>query len=101
MKTRLDQALLQLVHDVPGWRTVVTAADADLLERRLEGATLRQLAQAYHLTVAGVRVHLYGVGHGGVRHGGVLGCLRSLNRQKAKGALSIGHGQLPPPGMAV
>jgi len=86
MQTRLDQALLRILQDVPDWGTVLAQADAHLLQRRLEGATLSQLATDSHLTVPGVRFRLYGAGHGGVRRGGVLGCLRTRGRRSSAGA---------------
>jgi|GEM_PF-4380761 len=80
--TNLDQWLLTLIEKVPGWRSLMSAEDIWLVEHRLTGAALRELADETKLTQAGVRARLYGEGHGRIRRGGVIGQLnRTLKRR--------------------
>jgi hypothetical protein len=78
MKTPLDEALFRLLDAHPDWISCLALADAELLLRRRQGATLRELADLTGLTSGAVRARLYGRGHGRVRSGGVLGKLRGL-----------------------
>jgi hypothetical protein len=85
MKTTLDEALFRLLDAHPDWISRLAPADADLLLRRRQGASLRALGALSGLTPAGVRARLYGQGCGRlVRSGGVLGKLRGLAMQERR-----------------
>lgn len=79
--TRLDRMLQGLISAIPEWELLLPPEEVHLLKRRMDGATLQELAAEFGLTKAGVRHRLYGAGCGGVRHGGVLGRLRGLKRK--------------------
>lgn len=78
MRTGLDATLLRLVEARPDWRQYLDPRELLLVERRLNGASLRQLAGEFGCTAPGVRVRLFGEGHGLVRRGGILWRLRKL-----------------------
>lgn len=84
MKTPLDEALFRLMDAHSDWARALSAADADLLMRRRQGATLPELAVEEGLTPAGVRFRLYGTGHGRVRQGGILGKLRGIRMRERR-----------------
>lgn len=78
MRKPLDQSLFRLMDALPDWSAVLSPQEADLLQRRRQGATLKELAAQIGLSPAGVRARLYGMGAGGLRHGGILGKMRGL-----------------------
>lgn len=87
MKTQLDEMLFRLMDAHPDWKFRLAPDDADLLLRRRQGASLRDLGERVGMTVAGVRARLYGEGCGLMRSGGVLGKLRGLAVRK-RGSLT-------------
>lgn len=84
MTTRLDRILMALVGQTPEWCSALSAEDRTLVEKRLGGATLEEIGEQFGLTRAGVRSRLYGVGHGAIRRGGVLGSLRRVHREERR-----------------
>lgn len=84
MRTPLDEVLFRLLDLHPEWSSFLSPEDAEMLLRRRQGASLKELAAQAGLTVAGVRLRLYGEGHGRVRTGGVLGRLRGLTRRERR-----------------
>lgn len=80
-QTTLDDALFRLLGAHPEWLSHLAPSDVDLVMRRWRGASFRELGELAGLTPSGVRVRLYGRGHGRVRSGGVLGKLRGLARR--------------------
>lgn len=80
--TPLDEAIFHLLDEHPGWIACLAPADADLVRRRREGASLLELALAAGLSTGGVRTRLYGQGRGQIRSGGVLGRLRGLAQRE-------------------
>jgi hypothetical protein len=84
MKTKLDEELEQILQHLPQWDQLLDPNEVDLVKRRLHGATFEELAAEAQLTRAGVRLRLYGTGHGRRRSGGILGRLRALTRFRSQ-----------------
>lgn len=80
MNSALDQYLMGLVERFPTWRSVLPPQEAELVEARLAGLSLTDLAERAGLTVAGLRHRLYGGGAGLKRRGGALGRLQAAWR---------------------
>lgn len=84
--TKLDETLFALIDTLKDWAGVLEPVDVRMLKMRRRGATLKEIADKFGMTPAGVRRRLYGAGTGRVRHGGAFGRLRGLAMRERNSA---------------
>jgi len=82
--TKLDELLQRMLILVPEWQEVLGPEDCRMVQQRVRGATFKDIAAWYGLSIPAVRARLYGVGSGGKRHGGALGRLRGRHMQNLR-----------------
>lgn len=89
MWTKLDERLFKMIELVPEWPEVLGPDDTALVQQRGHGATFKDLACSFGVSVPTVRARLYGMGVGGKRHGGALGRLRGRHLRNTRRGTAI------------